>query len=222
MAADTKARILDAAERLFADSGFASTSLRDITGEADVNVASVNYHFGSKEALLSAILERRFRPINDQRIALLDDLQARAGEQGPALEDIVAAFVGPPFHSWAEAGSGGPKFLKFIGQIHSQADEEIRAAFARQFDGVLTRFTAAFERALPNLDAGEVTTRVLFIIGAMAHAMTWGEQIVARAPRGFCHSEQLLDSLIAFAAAGMAADRIPAVHVPAAVEGGRR
>ena len=221
MAAATKERILDAAERLFADSGFAATSLRDITGEADVNLASVNYHFGTKEALLSAILERRFRPINDQRIALLDELESRAGERGPALEDIVAAFVGPPFHYWAEAGSGGLKFLKFIGQIHSQANEEIRAAFLRQFDRVLTRFTAAFERALPHIEAGEVTTRVLFIVGAMAHAMTWGEQLAARAPRAPCQSEQLLDSLISFAAAGMAAPQLAAVRMPAAAEGGR-
>ena len=221
MAAATKERILDAAERLFADSGFAATSLRDITGEADVNVASVNYHFGSKEALLSAILERRFRPINEQRIALLDELESRAGQHGPALEDIVAAFVGPPFHSWTGAGSGGPKFLKFIGQIHSQADEEIRAAFVRQFDRVLTRFTAAFERALPDLDAGEVTTRVLFIVGAMAHAMTWGEQLAARGPRAPRHSDRLLDSLISFAAAGMAAPQLAALHMPVAAEGGR-
>ena len=221
MAAETKERILDAAERLFADSGFAATSLRDITGEADVNLASVNYHFGSKEALLSAILERRFRPINDQRIALLDQLESRAGERGPALEDIVAAFVGPPFHSWVEAGSGGPKFLKLIGQIHSQANEEIRAAFARQFDRVLTRFTAAFERALPDLDPEEVTTRVLFIVGAMAHALTWGEQVAARAPRARCCSDQLLDSLVSFAAAGMAARQLAAVRMPAAAEGGR-
>ena len=221
MAAETKGRILDAAERLFADSGYAATSLRDITGEADVNLASVNYHFGSKEALLSAILERRFRPINDQRIALLDELESRAGQRGPALEDIVAAFVGPPFHSWTEAGSDGPKFLKLIGQIHSQANEEIRAAFVRQFDRVLTRFTAAFERALPDLDSGEVTTRVLFIVGAMAHALTWGEQVAASAPRAACCSDQLLDSLVSFAAAGMAARQPAAVHMPAAAEGGR-
>jgi AcrR family transcriptional regulator len=221
MAAETKERILDAAERLFADSGFAATSLRDITSEAEVNLASVNYHFGSKEALLGAILERRLRPINDQRIALLDELESRAGAPGPALDDIVAAFVGPPFHSWAQAGNGGSKFLKLIGQFHSQANEEIRAAFLRQFEQVLARFTAAFERALPDLNPTEVTTRVLFIVGAMAHAMTWGEQPAARTPHEPCHSDKLLDSLISFAAAGMAAPQLAAVHMPAAAEGGR-
>ena len=67
MASDTKRRILDAAELLMGEKGFTSTSMRDITAAAKVNHASVNYHFGSKEALLAAVLERRLQPINEQR-----------------------------------------------------------------------------------------------------------------------------------------------------------
>ncbi len=227
MAEETKERILDAAERLFADSGFSATSLRDITGEAGVNLASVNYHFGSKEALLSAILDRRFRPINDRRLAVLDALETAAGEGGPAVEEIVAALVGPPFESLAELEHCGAKFLKLVGQIHSRASEEIRVTFLRQFDRVLARFTAAFQRALPDLDPDEVATRVAFVVGAMAHAMTWGGQIpfASRAARPAGDSARLLESLTRFAAAGMAAPRrdpiadpIPApapAHVPA-------
>ena len=76
VAIETKNRILDAAERLFADFGYKATSLRDITSEAGVNLASVNYHFGSKEALLAALLERNFAPVNRRRIELLDALEA--------------------------------------------------------------------------------------------------------------------------------------------------
>ena len=94
MASETKERILDVAERLFADRGFAATSTRDITGEASVNLAAVNYHFGSKEALLESVLERRFRPINENRIALLDELERAAGREGPDVEDILTALGG--------------------------------------------------------------------------------------------------------------------------------
>ena len=79
MAADTKERILNVAERFFADRGFPATSLRDLTSEASVNIASVNYHFGSKEALLAAVLERRLRPVNARRLELLDAIETAAG-----------------------------------------------------------------------------------------------------------------------------------------------
>ena len=75
MAIDTKERILDVAEHLFADSGFTATSLRDITSAAGVNLASVNYHFGSKEGLLSAVLHRRIGPLNERRLARLDEIE---------------------------------------------------------------------------------------------------------------------------------------------------
>ena len=89
MAIDTKDRILDTAERLFADKGYPATSLRDITNEAGVNLAAVNYHFGSKEALLSAVLDRRIGPVNEKRLELLDAAEAQAGNQPLALETVL-------------------------------------------------------------------------------------------------------------------------------------
>ena len=76
----TKDRILDSAERLFARDGFEATSLRAITAEANVNLAAVNYHFQSKEALVQAVIGRRMGPVNAQRIALLDACEAEAGD----------------------------------------------------------------------------------------------------------------------------------------------
>ena len=215
MAVDTKERILDISERLFADSGFATTSLRDITKEAGVNLAAVNYHFGSKEALLDAIFERRFRPINDKRFAMLDELEGSAGGDGPILEDILLAFLGPPFHAWTEMGECAQKFLKLAGQIHSETNVEIRAAFIGQFDVVFERFTGALGNALPNLAPGEVARRMHLVVGAMAHTMIWGEEIMSRAPHAPRDPNQLLDSLVSFAAAGMAAPEPVQVRVGA-------
>lgn len=75
---DTKARILDTAERLFAEQGYAETSMRCITSGAGVNLASVNYHFGSKEALLLEVIARRIGPVNEARMILLDKIDAEA------------------------------------------------------------------------------------------------------------------------------------------------
>lgn len=214
MAAETRERILDVAERLFAASGFVSTSLRDITNEAGVNLAAVNYHFGSKEALLVAILERRIRPVNDQRLALLDDLESRTANGGPTLEQIVAAFVCPPFQSAVIAGTHRREILKLVGQLHSQANPEIRRLFIQQFDEVRIRFTASLQRALPDIDPEEVARRVMFVVGSMIYIMSWGEESghsPSHAP------DRLLQSLIDFASAGMAApETLPAgASVPA-------
>src|ERR1700689_2214812 len=87
---DTKTRILDAAEKLFGENGFDATSLRDITTEADVNLAAVNYHFQSKDSLIEAVIQRSAAPVNDRRIAMLE-----AAGPKPTVEQIVEAFIGP-------------------------------------------------------------------------------------------------------------------------------
>ena len=212
MAGETRERILDVAERLFADSGFASTSLRDITAEAGVNLAAVNYHFGSKEALLGAILERRIRPMNDRRIALLDKVEAEADADGAAVEQIVMAFLNPAFQQVMAMGTHRRQLLKLLGQLHTQANPETRKLFFRQFDEVRIRFTASFQRALPDIDPDEVARRMMYIVGAMSYIMMWGEQsghLPTQTP------DRLRQSLVEFASAGMAAPATAPAGIPA-------
>ena len=205
MAIDTRERILDVAERLFGDRGFPATSLRDITAEAGVNVASVNYHFGSKEALLTEVLERRLKPINERRIELLNAVEARAGDGPPELEAVIRAFLSPPFHSQRVWGDRGQGFLRLVGRIHSETNEDFRATFVKQFDSVFLRFTAALRRALPDLDDADLSWRMLFMVGSMAFTMSWGPTVVARDPAAARDPEDVLESLVLYAAAGMAA-----------------
>src|SRR3954462_6664616 len=87
--ADTKTRILDAAELLFMEHGYEATSLRSLTAAAGVNLASVNYHFGSKDVLFQAVLTRRLDPMNQERIALLEKLERDAGGKPLAVEKIL-------------------------------------------------------------------------------------------------------------------------------------
>ncbi|NUS83332.1 MAG: helix-turn-helix transcriptional regulator, partial [Streptomyces sp.] len=90
--APTRDRLLDAAERLFGEHGFAATSLRTVTVAAEANVAAVNYHFGSKEGLLRAVVERAMAAVNGERLRLLEELRA-AGDRQPTVEELVRAFV---------------------------------------------------------------------------------------------------------------------------------
>src|SRR5689334_17719654 len=119
MILDTKQRILDVAEQQFADHGFAGTSLRRIIAAANVNLAAVHYHFHSKEALLEAVLMRRMVPLNEERAVLLDELERKASEDGVSLEEILAAFLGPPMRLILNPSGEGKLFGKLIGRLHS-------------------------------------------------------------------------------------------------------
>jgi len=215
MAADTKERILDTAERLFADHGFPATSLRDITQEAGVNLAAVNYHFGGKEGLLIEVLERKIAPVNRARLAQLETLETAAGSDPVPTEHLVRAFVTPLCESWCKQVSV-PKFMKLVGRIHAEVDQDLRAKFIKQFDTVLHRFSSAFHRGLPHLDASEVQWRVLFLVGSMAHTMTWGGSIVTIGGRERHDPEEIFEALIQFATAGMSA---PVLEPVAAASG---
>ena len=218
MPIDTRERILDVAERLFGERGFPATPLRDITAEAGVNIASVNYHFGSKEGLLAEVLERRLKPINGRRLELLDAVEARAGDGPPELEAVIRAFLSPPFHSLRVWGADGQGFLRLVGRIHSETNEDFRATFVKQFDEVFQRFTAALRRALPNIDDADLSWRMLFMVGSMAFTMSWGPTLVASGSGAARAPEDVLESLVLYAAAGMAAP-VP-LGVPALVSAG--
>src|SRR5215213_4334584 len=92
---ETRTRILDAAEELFMLHGFEGTSMRVLTAAAGVNLAAVNYHFGSKDALIEALFRRRLDPMNGARVAELERLETAARGRALAQEQIIRAFIGP-------------------------------------------------------------------------------------------------------------------------------
>src|SRR5437879_1658789 len=103
---DTRERILQTAEKLFAEQGYAATSLRQIIGKAGVNVAAIHYHFGSKEDLLDELVHRKAEPVNRERLVRLDRVEAIANGRPPSVEEILAAFLTPT----AEVAEANPLF----------------------------------------------------------------------------------------------------------------
>src|SRR3954467_9236629 len=108
----TKGRILDAAEALFLEHGFEATSLRAITAAAEVNLAAVNYHFGSKEELFQAVLTRRLDPMNQERVDLLSRYEQRAAPQALSCEKILTAMFIPALKLARDRDRGGKNFLR--------------------------------------------------------------------------------------------------------------
>ncbi|HLY17725.1 MAG TPA: TetR/AcrR family transcriptional regulator [Bryobacteraceae bacterium] len=202
----TKERILDTAERLFAQQGYAATSLRSIIAEAGVNLAAVHYHFHSKEALLEAVILRRSVPANEERLALLDGFEKEAGGNPPPLEKVIEAFVAPTFHMSRDPQSGGMVFMKLLGRLHAEGDLLPRIITSR-FGDVLERFGAALRRALPDLPQEELFWRLNLAIGALAQTLRGGSKDLARISElSFSFdSDAALERLVAFLSAGFRA-----------------
>lgn len=201
---DTRERILACAERLFAESGFDVTSLRTITAEAGVNLAAVNYHFGTKDELVREVLRRRIEPINRERFDELDRCEAAAGSEGPTVEEIIDAFIGPALRLSSNPSRGGRLFMRLFGYAMSKPDAELRDFIGSQFHEVAHRFNVALQRAVPDLDEREVFWRMLFMIGSMAHSMAMSDQL-HKISHGLCDphdTEGINRRLVPFLAAG--------------------
>jgi AcrR family transcriptional regulator len=162
---DTKEKILDAAEGLFAEQGYAATSLRHIIADAGVNLAAIHYHFGSKEELLGEVIMRKAGPVNQARIAMLDRFQSEAGPQPAPVERVLEAFLAP----MAEVAERHPEFVKLMGRMH--AEGLIGTIFQRHFQALFERFNDALRRALPDLPDDELLWRVHFMAGAMGNTL---------------------------------------------------
>jgi AcrR family transcriptional regulator len=202
----TKQRILDSAEKLFAEQGFAGTSMRAITTAADANLAAVNYHFGSKESLIDAVFARRLEPINRERLAWLDRLEA-GGD--PSVEEILEAFLAPPLRVSQDPVEGESLLhvAQMIGHATSRPDSKIKEMLIQQFDTVVERFTAALARQLPQLEPPQLLWRFLFMIGSMAHTMAISQDVKVFT-KGLCDPndvEGLIQAMVPFAAAGFRA-----------------
>ena len=168
---DTRARILDAAERLFMAHGYDGTSMRQITGEAGVNLAAVNYHFGSKEALIQEVFRRRLNWLNEERMRALDELEATADGQPLKPSQIVDAFFGTMIRMAEDEERGGVIFLRLLGRTLTEPSDFIRAFLAHEYKTVVERYKEALFRSLPDVPKAEIVWRFHFMLGATSYAI---------------------------------------------------
>src|ERR1051326_3565727 len=162
----TTERILDAAERLFADHGFEGTSIRDIVDSAKVNLAAIHYHFRSKEALLEAVLTRRISIVNDARLERLEAAEAAAAPHSPSVEEILLAFIAPTVE-FAQRNESGATFVQLMSRMFTEPRFSLANFLGRKFGQTINRFCNALIRALPDVPREVVLWRVFFAIGGM-------------------------------------------------------
>ena len=203
---DTKSRILDAAEKLFGLKGFDSTSLRDITAEAQVNLAAVNYHFQSKDALIDAVIARRMEPVNRRRLEMLDN----AGPN-PTVEQILASFLQPVLELKTEA------VIPLVGRILSEPNQFFERLYKKHLQHIARRFHQELAKALPDLPPAERQWRLCFAAGVMTQILSWSH-VLPEISGGLCDvsdREALVERAIAFLAAGF---RTPAPEIHSLAE----
>ena len=195
--ADTKTRILDAAEKLFGKKGFEATSLRDITAEAQVNLAAVNYHFQSKDSLIDAVIARRIEPVNQRRLQMLEE----AGSD-PTLENILRAFLAPVLELNEEA------VVPLMGRVLAESNQFfLDRVYKKHLQPVGRRFSEQLAKAVPDLPVSERLWRLYFTAGVMTHIMSWSH-VLSEMSGGLCDltdREAVLQRAVSFLAAGFRA-----------------
>ena len=205
---DTRERLLNTAQRLFAEQGFKATSLRHITQEANANVAAVNYHFGSKEEMLNELIRRRVEPINDRRYALLEKYRAEAGGQPIPLEKIFEALFLPFFQAVApDTEKDKMNLIRIIERVLSEQPTLMRSVYEEHFKKLTITIMEALSETMPELETAELHWRFHFALSLMLSSMTTRQRI-GHTSKGLCDPEdieEMVTRLIQFICAGFRA-----------------
>jgi AcrR family transcriptional regulator len=195
---NTKDRILGAAEELFAQYGFSGTSLRQVTSRADVNIAAVNYHFGSKENLVNEVFRRRMDEMSERRIR---ELRAAQEESPGELEPILRAFIEPALALTLD--KHGSAFVRVLARAYAEKNDRLRKFLSVNYGSVLREFAKAIAPCLPKLGKEELYWRMDFMAGALTYAMA--DFGLIKRPAGVSersHCDKAAEHLIRFASAG--------------------
>jgi len=202
----TKNKILDAADVLFADKGFNGTSLREITSQANVNLAAVNYHFGSKKELIKAVMSRYMDELSPRLESALSLICQ--SELKPTLHEVFSAFIGPLLHLNEFKENGTSTFLQLLGRGYTDSQGFLRWFLTTQYPDVFTNFTKAVNIAYPELTAEEIFWRLHFTMGTIVFTMSSSEALIDIAQNDFDNKLDIagvIERVIPYVAAGVGA-----------------
>jgi AcrR family transcriptional regulator len=184
MASDqTRTAILVAAERLYADRGFGDVTLRDIVAAANVNLAAVNYHFGSKDELIAELFVTRSIQTNRERLNELKAAEEKGGGRAP-IDEILRALVGPPLRGCLGPDREGSTAARFMIRASIESVPPIRRIKNREIDH-LRKFAAAMRRSMPGRDETELYWGLHFAL-AMAHHTIREKERLTKLSEGKC------------------------------------
>lgn len=202
----TKSRILDAAEQLFAERGFAETSLRTITARAKVNLASVNYHFGSKKSLIQDVFDRFLMDYTKDLSENLAKLESN--NDSVTTETLLKALVSPLLALEQKRAQSISTFMRLLGRAYAETQGHLRRHVTEKYGFVLVRFTLLFQKAYPNLSNDQIFWRLHYTLGSLIFTLAGSDALREIAAADFDRTmaiEDVIDEMIPFLAAGMKA-----------------
>lgn len=199
---DTVSRILDAAEVLFAERGFTETSLRTITSTAGVNLAAVNYHFGSKKELIQAVFERFLTPFTESLNAELRRREAQ--DEHLNLDDLLQSLYRVALAGMAREGRHPQRFMRLLGLAYTQSQGHLRRFIVARYGESYRHFAGSLRDALPGVDPVTLYWRMYFMLGATIFSLSSFEAIEAILREDFGAESSLEETLARLAPAAAA------------------
>ncbi|MBE9075995.1 TetR family transcriptional regulator [Romeria aff. gracilis LEGE 07310] len=198
---DTKTQLLDVAEKMFAERGFASTTLRSVVNEAGANLAAVHYHFGSKEELLRAVVARISQPVVKQQLRRLSELEGQS--ESPSVEAILTAFLAPCLEFIVQDEGSRMVRAQFMGRCRTEP-EPIQSIANSEFGAIEEASLDALQRALPEQSRSRLRWKLDLVVAALVRVQTEAGKpnalLQSSAPKDV---QQTISQLVNFMAAGM-------------------
>jgi AcrR family transcriptional regulator len=189
MASDqTRSAILTAAERLYAERGFSDVTLRDIVAEANVNLAAVNYHFGSKDELIAELFVTRSLALNRERLAELRAVEEKGGGRAD-ISDVIRALVGPTLRGCLGPDNQRSTAARFMIRVSIESVPPIRRIRNREIDH-LRKFIAAMRRSLPTHSEAELYWGLHFALAMAQQTVRDGERLT-KLSEGRCNVDDV-------------------------------
>ena len=206
MQCDTKKKLLDNAERLFAQGGVHATSIREVTHAARVNVASINYHFGSKAELIAQVIERRLVPLNKARTERLLQVKMSAEAQGcrPCVDNLLSALIEPSFEFVMNLPES-QYFFELVSRALGGSDAQVKVVFWEQFEPMFSLVQDCMHTALPELPLSVLQWRLHFAVGALHSALRMLGQNESELGNNWDanNTPAMMETLLAFISSGM-------------------
>ena len=215
---ETVERILDAAEQLFAEKGFAETSLRLITSKAGVNLAAVNYHFGSKKSLIHAVFAGFLTPFTARLRSELSLYEESLADEPAELRYLLGIVFNTALLTCADQPERLNRFMRLLGLAYTQGQGHIKRYLNREYGEDFASFSDLLRRSMPELSAEELYWRFHFMLGAVMFTFSGVDTLKAMAEHDvgrLAQTSDVIDLLLPFVAGGM---QVPA-QLPVAFAG---